>query len=141
MKTETLNWTTNETTARRASALVVPRQSLERWQAIDARRQALLSSAFAVLSPPLVLLAVWASQHALAVVSAALALTGLAFLGAAIDARGVRATSLAVTGLLLPMLAWMAQSVAPEWSVVGVVAVIGWSLYVAMRCLALRSCE
>jgi len=103
------------------------------WQAASGWLQSIptISLALRLLRlaalPVLPVLAAWGTAHGAPDVVAMLEwMAGIAFLAVAVDARGQRAAWLALTGLALFTLAWLASRAAPEFGIAGAALVAGW---------------
>lgn len=90
-----------------------------------------------VAAMAVILLSAWTATHgALLLLGAVTVVLGFLFIGLAMEARHELAAALAVTGLALPVLGAMANSVAPEFGVLAGALVAGWIVYDALRRLA-----
>lgn len=126
MKAQSLNWTTNHTARE-----VLLRRGTNRL----ARMTMLVARAFTASVGVLAVLvgtALWISMPQYDnYLQALLWAAGLVFLALAVEAR--RPLPFAVTGLSLPVIAWLSYQVSTEWAMVGAGLLAAWLVFAVYR--------
>ena len=97
-------------------------------------REALIASTGMLVAVVVILLSAWAATHqALLLLGAVSVALGFLFIGLAVEARHELAAALAATGIAMPVLGAMANSVAPEFGVLAGALVAAWIVYPTLR--------
>lgn len=117
-----------------------PQPAVRTLPRLAIRRDALFALTGILLGAVVILLSTWAATHgALLLLGAVSVALGFLFIGLALEARHELAASLALTGLALPVLGALANSVAPEIGVLAGALASGWIVYATLRRLV-RPC-
>ena len=130
MTTHTINWNTTANTRPSTVSLQNTGIRLE-----SATRYLFKGAAASLAAVATVAAAAWvfANPQFMPYLQATLWAAGFVFLALAVEVRTRSTSALMVTGLALPAMAFLSNSLAPEWALAAAVLVAAWAAYAIIR--------